>query len=764
MKRKKNILLIIIVFELLTTNLISQKIRVADLSLKDSAAVTKNISVIANRALDVFTSNSKPDLYDGLFRLQIVAGKYESALSSIDTMLSTLGSQSIINYRQFGFPYEVFCRSQMQLKFSGALPTSVFDSVAAAVYSQIFPESRSELGNYLSVSPSDLSARYSKLINQLVPVTSDSIDLSDAYRICKTYNSLIVLTEMYPRIEKYITDEENSKYVFLDSLLIPMKDGGTLSAIMVKKRTLTEKRPVLLLYNIYAATSDRAAAEEMADHGYIGVVVNTRGKFLSKDSIFPFEHDANDAYEMIDYLSRHKWCDGRVGMYGGSYLGFSQWSACKKMHPALKTIVPQVAVGIGVDFPMMDGVRMNYMLQWSHFVSNTKLTDYLEMRDQAKWSDLCLNWYQKGLSIRSLDSLEGRKSYLFHRWLDHPLQDNYWQRMVPFGKEFAKINIPILTTTGYFDDDQRGALYYYQEHLKYNPNAEHYLLIGPYDHNGGQSEAQESVQGITVDSAAMISINKVVFEWFDHIFDKKPLPELLKDKVNFEVMGRDAWRHTPSLAAMNTDTIRYYFGSKKNAENKFELTLSKNKTKSEIKQVIDFKDRSDGKIWVDNGIPILQDTILWQPGMMEFESPAIISGINMNGSFCGKLIFTINKKDFDPMLCLYEKKSDGTYVYLSNFMCRASMNADRTKRNLLTPGKTYDVIINNSFMISRKIEQGSKLVLLLGIVKSPLWEINYGTGGDVSRESIKDANEPLKINWSSESYIEVPVFKKQKSL
>ena len=136
----------------------------------------------------------------------------------------------------------------------------------------------------------------------------------------------------------------------------------------------------------------------------------------------------------------------------------------------------------------------------------------------------------------------------------------------------------------------------------------------------------------------------------------------------------------------------------------------------------------------------------------------------MNGSFCGKLIFTINKKDFDPMLCLYEKKSDGTYVYLSNFMCRASMNADRTKRNLLTPGKTYDVIINNSFMISRKIEQGSKLVLLLGIVKSPLWEINYGTGGDVSRESIKDANEPLKINWSSESYIEVPVFKKQKSL
>ena len=128
----------------------------------------------------------------------------------------------------------------------------------------------------------------------------------------------------------------------------------------------------------------------------------------------------------------------------------------------------------------------------------------------------------------------------------------------------------------------------------------------------------------------------------------------------------------------------------------------------------------------------------------------------MNGSFCGKLIFTINKKDFDPMLYLYEKKSDGTYVYLSSFMCRASMNSNRTQRNLLTPGKTFEIDINNSFMMSRKIEQGSKLVFLLGIAKSPIWEINYGTGGDVSRESIIDASEPLQINWSNESWVGVP--------
>jgi hypothetical protein len=753
---KKTALLLLVSLYSLTTSVKAQKIFVADLSLKDSASVTNNISVLADRALSVFASNSKSDLYDGLFRLQIVAGKYEAALSSIDSIRSVYSSQPISDLAQVGFPYEVYSRASIAKSHSSKDFPFLMDSVTAAVYKRILPDSRAELENYLSVSPADLSVRYAKLLSQLVPVNSDSVDLSDIYRICKTYNSLLVMSVMKSRMQQLITDDENSKYVFLDSLLIPMKDGGTLSAVMVKKRSISARRPVILMYNIYAGPSDRAAAKEMADHGYIGVVVNTRGKFLSKDAILPFEHDANDAYEMIDYLSRHKWCDGRVGMYGGSYLGFSQWSACKKLHPALKTIVPQVSVGIGVDFPMMDGVRMPYMLQWSHFVSNNKLTDLLEMRDQAKWADLYLSWYQKGLPLRSLDSLEGRNSFLFQRWLDHPLQDEYWQSMVPFGKEFANINIPVLTTTGYYDDDQRGAFYYYKEHLKYNPKAEHYLLIGPYDHNGGQSEAQESLQGITVDSAAIISINAVVYQWFDHVFNKKPLPKLLSNNVNFEVMGSNVWRHVGSLEEMNSDTVRYYLSNVKSEHNVNLLSLAPVKKDTVISQTIDLKDRSDGQKLVDNAIFMFQDTVLWQSGMMQFESETFSKSFTLNGSFCGKLMGTINKKDFDPMMYLYEKKSDGTYVYLSSFMCRASMNSNRTQRNLLTPGKTFEIDINNSFMMSRKIEQGSKLVFLLGIAKSPIWEINYGTGGDVSHESIIDASEPLQINWSNESWVGVP--------
>ena len=64
-------------------------------------------------------------------------------------------------------------------------------------------------------------------------------------------------------------------------------------------------------------------------------------------------------------------------------------------------------------------------------------------------------------------------------------------------------------------------------------------------------------------------------------------------------------------------------------------------------------------------------------------------------------------------------------------------------------------------MTSRLLKAGSRLVMVLGIGKRPDREINYGTGDDVSEESIADGKVPLKIRWYSDSYIDIPVRKKQ---
>ena len=80
--------------------------------------------------------------------------------------------------------------------------------------------------------------------------------------------------------------------------------------------------------------------------------------------ITPYENEQDDIYDIIDWISKQEWCNGKVGMYGGSYTGFSQWSTVKNSHPALKTIVPQVAVMPGFDAPMENNVQMNLGLYW----------------------------------------------------------------------------------------------------------------------------------------------------------------------------------------------------------------------------------------------------------------------------------------------------------------------------------------------------------------------------------------------------------------
>jgi uncharacterized protein len=61
--------------------------------------------------------------------------------------------------------------------------------------------------------------------------------------------------------------------------------------------------------------------------------------------------------------------------------------------------------------------------------------------------------------------------------------------------------------------------------------------------------------------------------------------------------------------------------------------------------------------------------------------------------------------------------------------------------------------------MSRKVIKGSKLLLVVGVNKSPDWQINYGTGKDVSDETIKDSGIPLEVKWYNDSYVEIPVYK-----
>jgi len=82
---------------------------------------------------------------------------------------------------------------------------------------------------------------------------------------------------------------------------------------------------------------------------------------------------------------------------------------------------------------------------------------------------------------------------------------------------------------------------------------------------------------------------------------------------------------------------------------------------------------------------------------------------------------------------------------------------DRTRRNLLVPGQPQQISFESNRLTSRRLAKGSRIVVVIAIIKNPATQINYGTGRAVSSESIADATEPLRIRWLPTTRIDVPI-------
>lgn len=215
--------------------------------------------------------------------------------------------------------------------------------------------------------------------------------------------------------------QDTSRYLIDTGVLIHTKDGATLSAIVVRDRTITTAQPAALFFSIYANEQySLNEAMQSAAHGYIGVAADARGKRLGPDSIAPYEVEAKDVTAVIDWISKQPWCNGKVGMYGGSYAGFAQWAATKYLHPALKTIVPYVAAIPGLGLPMENNVFLNANYGWAFYVTNNKYLDNTTYNDRQRWRSLQINWYASGAPYRKIDSIDGTPNNWLQRWLQHP--------------------------------------------------------------------------------------------------------------------------------------------------------------------------------------------------------------------------------------------------------------------------------------------------------------------------------------------------------
>jgi hypothetical protein len=331
--------------------------------------------------------------------------------------------------------------------------------------------------------------------------------------------------------------------------------------------------------------------------------------------------------------------------------------------------------------------------------------------------------------------------------------------MIPWQTEFARVRIPVLALSGYFDLDEPGALYYQRQHLRYDPQADHTLVIGPYDDSVGIGMPDAQLQGYTLDPAALLDWHALRYQWFDSIFKGSARPPALRARVNYELMGANRWLQTDSIAAMSGGTSQLFLDtapSDLRAPDMHRWSARAGADRDYIAQNVDLKDRSDAT-WVEPAA-LLSSAVPTHYSLL-YATDALARPMQLAGTLSGELDFTTNKRDFDFTIALYERTPAGRYLKLfdPSEEFRASYVADRSHRRLLRTGVRQRLIFHGEHLMGAALPAGSRLVLALSIAKRPDQEINYGTGGSVATESIDEARVPLRIRWYASSHVDLPL-------
>jgi len=721
----------------------------APVSPSDAAVA---ISDLASRLIPVY-QDSDPERYlANLSALQMAVGDYAAA---------DISRQSLRDRRRktdFGHPvsralvFDIYAHAKAleienKVTFADAFTNSYRETMRRLDDHDAFAATR-----WLASPPPVYRDALQRAIDQCRAM--DSIDESDAIELIWKYIAFDAYRSFGALVVLLNAEDDHRRYTTDSGIVIQASGGASISVSVVRPTGLNKALPALLEFT---ASDAQNYAAECAAHGYVGVVAYSSAKRKSAAGIDPFEFAGADAREVINWIAKQPWSDGRVGMYGDAYSGYAPWAAAKRLPKALKAIATAVAVAPGVNFPMEGNIFHNSAYGWSLQMSEAARVDEPDPADAPEWRALNEKWYRSGRRYRDLGRLYGKHNPVFIRWLNHPSYDAYWQKFLPYREQFAHLDIPVLTMTGYYAASAPGDLYFFTQHHRYDPHANHTLLIGPYDESMMRAGAAASLRGYQLDAAALIDFRELRFQWFDHVFKDAALPTLLSDSVNYEVMGANEWRHAASLEAMADGSLRYYFDAAGSGANQ-RLSLRKKTSDAFVQHNADFIDRRDAA-WTPPA-DLISKSLAPRFGTIFVSDPLPKAGA-FSGLFSGHLDFEVNKMDLDLNITLYELLANGDYARLFSptYEVRASYAQDRAHRHLLKAGERQKLVFKSERLTSRQLQAGSRIALVLSIAKRPDREINYGTGGDVSEESISDGKVPIKIRWYNDSYIDIPIHK-----
>lgn len=357
-----------------------------------------------------------------------------------------------------------------------------------------------------------------------------------------------------------------SELILERNVAMKTRDGVTLRADIYRPAG-DGPFPVLLQRTPYDKNNAAPFAHKAVAHGFMVVVQDVRGRYASEGEWYTFKYESDDGYDAVEWAAALPKSNGKVGMFGGSYVGATQMLAAIAHPPHLAGICPVVtASNYHENWTYQGGAFEQWFNEsWTSGLAQDTVRRAYTLASNAMVGSTTLPLKQFPLFNTHLDAGSPAGTQVlapyFLDWLAHPQYDSYWKQW-SIEENYQNIQVPALTVAAWYDIFQGGSLRNYmglKEHAG-NDTARKMqrLLVTIGGHAGIGRKIGEVDFG---DAAAEFNEDAITLDWYDFLFQGKQNEFATEKPVRIFVMGENRWRYEEAWPLDRAKPTRYFLQS-----------------------------------------------------------------------------------------------------------------------------------------------------------------------------------------------------------
>jgi putative CocE/NonD family hydrolase len=455
-----------------------------------------------------------------------------------------------------------------------------------------------------------------------------------------------------------------------------------------------------------------------ATRGYTVVIQGTRGRYKSGGAYYPLVHERADGVETLAWLARQPWFDGRLGTWGGSAFGYTQWAIADRSHPGPTAMIIQIAsTDFYEAFYPGGAFSLETALFWSVRSRGEKDAD-------PSFADLERGF--SGFPLIEADERAGGDIPFFDDWASHTVRDAYWKAID--GENRARtIQAPVLLMAGWYDPFLPTQLRDFEKvrhHAKAEVTRRSRLVIGPWTH----ADPVRFPDGSTAGDYRAASLAPSI-PWFDHHLMGEPLARSLNAPVRLYVMGENVWRDEQEWPLSRAHPVAYYLTSDGPANalrGNGRLTPEPAAAQRHDEYLYDPRlpvpTRGGAMLGPRAGIA-LQADVEGRDDVLVYSTATLDSDIEVTGPLRAVLHVTTSAPHTDFTVKLVDVHADG----------RAYNISDGILRRAYAPGDVSEITVE-LWPTSMLFRKGHRIRIEVSSSNYPRYDRNPNTGRDIPTE------------------------------